>query len=176
MKLSIATLTTILSALASAAPPAAPAIADAGTASSSLLTTRQSTPNATCANELDALRTCQDNLASDLATCQTQAAAGSPFEDYTRCPRIHDQTTAVDGVTYRQRCNQGIASGTTVLRSEDLRYDACLAACSADRRCQGVNFWPANDRPCLMFSQYNSNWGTAGSQYIVIGALPTQRR
>jgi hypothetical protein len=142
-----------------------------------MLSVRQSAPtNATCTDEIQALQTCQQNVADQLSQCQADVAAGSPFEDYTRCPRINDQTTAVGGVTYRQRCNQGIAQGTTVLRSEDLRYDACLSACSADSQCQGINFWPRNNRPCLMFSQYNSNWGRYGSQYIVIGALPTQRR
>ncbi|KAL2864833.1 uncharacterized protein BJX67DRAFT_383460 [Aspergillus lucknowensis] len=177
MKFSTLVSPILLGALASAAPSTdSSAAAPAGLETANQLISRQSPTNATCAAEVQALDTCQQNLSTQLSECQAEQAAGSPFEDYARCPAVNDQTRNVGGVTYRQRCNQGIAQGTTILGSQDLRYDACLQACSANPSCQGVNYWPNNARPCLMFSQYNPNWGSRGNNYILIGALPTRRR
>ena len=123
----------------------------------------------------------KEQCQSDLSNCKDSqnmcedSDVEQLVEDMDTCPDMDGKQRKVGRVTYTIHCNQGVAKGVKVLRSEPLYFAQCLSACSKDRNCQGVNWWLKSKKRCTMFSEYNPALSARGASQL-IAAIPTKKK
>ncbi|KAE8152750.1 hypothetical protein BDV25DRAFT_137558 [Aspergillus avenaceus] len=133
---------------------------------------------ANCKDKVDRYRKQNCELLDRLANCQTTDASGNGnllLAEIEMCPDIDSTQRTVGGVTYTIYCNRGIKEDTLVAKEQELAFNQCVAACSKDATCQGINYYPANDKPCVMYQSW-ANTPTAAGTRIMIAAIPVAKK
>ncbi|PYH43007.1 uncharacterized protein BP01DRAFT_367738 [Aspergillus saccharolyticus JOP 1030-1] len=76
----------------------------------------------------------------------------SNWREWARCPGADGKEITVQGVTYRQFCNQRLYSPNGFPRDNViLGYEDCIASCNDLPWCRGINFWTKWTRACFRF-------------------------
>jgi hypothetical protein len=108
---------------------------------------------------------CLDRLDQAQAICDARVAAlRNPIPN---CPTIHGKTAKYGSKTFKTWCNSYLNGATTTLRRNILPFDECLAACSTDAACKGVQYIIDADTPCKMQTAASGGSWTSGSRFAV---------
>lgn len=101
------------------------------------------------------------------------------MSDPKHCPDVGGRTIDVGGVKYEIQCTHGIATSIpdykTVTAAD---IGECMSLCSADPKCQGVNFYDdGQDDGCVMVQQYQyPASGSVNAADMLISAVPIMKR
>ncbi|PWY76127.1 hypothetical protein BO94DRAFT_605427 [Aspergillus sclerotioniger CBS 115572] len=135
-----------------------------------------------CKEDLDKEKDkCKDQLAEkdkEIEECKGGTSISDSdlqeiLEEMQGCPSMQGTSRTIQGVTYQLYCNQKPAG--SVYRKEELFWRACLAACSRDKKCQGVTYLPVERERCQMTDYYTPSPGPLGTTFL-FGAIPTSKR
>ncbi|GJN80033.1 hypothetical protein PLIIFM63780_003557 [Purpureocillium lilacinum] len=87
------------------------------------------------------------------------------------CPHIHGQTARYGNRNFATWCNHLLGGARTIYKQNALPFEECLAACSKDGGCKGVQYILNTDAPCKMQGVSNGQAGPATTWMMVAAAL-----
>ncbi|KAI1848687.1 hypothetical protein JX265_005686 [Neoarthrinium moseri] len=118
---------------------------------------------------------------TDAPSTAPPQSSGSPGDigDPKHCPDVGNRHVDVGGVMYEIQCTKGVSENFPDYRvASAADIGECAALCTADPKCQGVNFYDdGGSDGCLMMSEHEyPATGTPRPGDNLISAVPIKKR